>query len=170
MGKMYTLCGKEDTMNHRTKNYGPDMTPEMRAELLAEIAAFDKKATLNKIEREAVGGPDVSAYWNDATYGSDLKSAHRKIGESTSANPDVLSEDKAVNFNSPILPSRYAEAEKDIDEILSTRELQVWRLVMRRGMSHKHAGDLLHLGEGSVRTYLNRAKDKIERYIGGQNA
>lgn len=145
---------------HSMKTYGPDMTPKIKDELLAEIAAFNEAKTLADIERESVSGPDRNAY--DDWVGSSGE-------ESPNANPDLLSEDDVINFSKPELGEQYADGKAAIDEVLSPRQLQVWRLVMRHGMTHKQAGSLLHVSARTIEEYLSRATEKVRRYLGGSN-
>src|ERR1700688_2673010 len=143
-------------------NYGPDLTPKMKAALEREIAGFNKKEILAEIEREAIGNADAPSYaeWSAAQLESDGCSV-----VPLEANPDLLSEDEAVNLTKPNLPDEIVEAKQEIDDLLSYRELQVWRLVMRQGISHIKAASLLHISVGAVRTYLQRAKAKIDRHF-----
>lgn len=147
------------------KDYGPDLTKAIKDDLSKEIAAFDEKATLAEIEREAVGQKPIDAYleWRET------RDQHFKQ-EPADANPDVLSEEDAVNLDKPDLPSEFAEAKQAVDDLLSFRELQVWKLTMRKGLSHKQVASLLHISEGTVETYLQRAKNKVRDYINGQTS
>lgn len=140
--------------------YGPDMTPAMRAALEKEIAAFNEKETLAEIERNVVSGPSVPGY-------TEWLQEHGMIRGDVplEAEPDLLSEDEAVNLTKPDLPDYIVKAKQEIDDLLSHRELQVWRLVMRQGMPHEKAASLLHVGVGSIHTYLQRAKAKIDEHF-----
>lgn len=151
-------------------NYGPDMTPAMKAALEKEIAAFDKNKTLAEIERESVSKQNDPGYseWiaqHGEFFHQDRLDDVRKYGTFLEAEPDLLSEDEAVNLTKPDLPDYLVKAKQEIDDLLSHRELQVWRLVMRQGMTHEKAASLLHVGVGSIRTYLQRAKAKIEKHF-----
>ena len=134
--------------------YGPDMTPEVEAKLKAEIAAFDSKATLEEIEREAVGGNDINAYqkWREERDQQKLP---------TEAEPDLVAEDDAPNFDKPMFSKQIVLATLEIRELLSFRELQVWHLVMRNGWSVKEAASKLGIGERTVEEYLSRGKEKV---------
>lgn len=142
-----------------SRKHGPDLTSDIRAELLNEIANFDENETLAAIEDNAVGGSDNNAYW-------DFVDSELHGIEPLAANPDRLTEDEAVSFDRPDIGLDVEDAKKIIDEILSYRELQVWRLIMRKGVSYKNTANLLRISESAVSNYLQRAKDKVKRYLG----
>lgn len=146
------------------KTYGPKLTPALEAQLREEIAAFDKKAekeTLERIEREAVGGKNIDAWkqWRQQ-QGKDDHGA-KGSNEPVEANPDILSEDDAVKFETPTFSKQIVLATLEIKELLSFRESQVWQMVMRNGLSIKEAADKLRIGERTVEEYLSRAKAKV---------
>jgi len=141
------------------QDYPPDLTPELRAELLKEISTFDEKATRAAIEREAVGKQDIDAYQRHV--------AENQEQESIRANPDILSEGGAVKFERPVLLNEDIRAKSIIDGTLPFRERQVWRLVMRRGYSYSRTASLLRISENAVRNYLARARKKVKKRLGG---
>jgi predicted DNA-binding protein (UPF0251 family) len=144
-------------------HYGPNMTPAMKAELEAEIAAFDKDKTLKDLEENAEPKTDAPGYaeWR-SSHGIGSTDRH---GDRFGAEPDLVSEDDAIDLSSPILSKEVIDAKLEVDSILSYRELQVWRLAMRKGLTRKQTADLLHISPRSVDTYLDRAKAKIMQHF-----
>lgn len=147
-------------------SYPPDLTAEVRSNLEQEIASFDEANILSEIEQNAVGGTNVPGYaaWRTAQGNEQTQSDGDKYG-SVKADPDLLSIEEAVNLMKPDLSSEFAQAKEEIDEILSNRELQVWRLAMRQGLSHKKIASLLHISVRSIKTYLQRAKTKVRTHF-----
>lgn len=149
------------------ENYPPDLTVEIKESLEQEIAAFDQESVLKEIEQNAVGGNDVPGYakWRDQQGSDHLDHGHRYGSVPFEAEPDLLSEEEAVNLMKPVLSGEIVKAKEEIDEILSPRELRIWNMVMRNGTTYKKAADLLHLSELTVKTYLQRAKIKVKRHF-----
>jgi len=133
----------------QVKNCPPDLNPKTRAALEKEIAEFDEVKTRALIERESVSGQDVNTQ-------------HDIEREAILANPDLLRDDEGVNFDKPVMPRVLAEAKKAIDDILSPRALQVWKLCMRQGLSHEKAGEILHISKRNIETILRRSRQQIE--------
>jgi ATP/maltotriose-dependent transcriptional regulator MalT len=144
----------------------PDLTAEVKMSLEQEIASFDEATTLEEIELNAVGGLNAPGYaeWRVQQGYEHNQSGGDKYG-CVEAEPDLLSEEEAVNLSKPDLSREFAQAKQEIDEILSTRELQVWRLAMRQGLSHKKIASFLHISIRSVKTYLQRSKEKVREHF-----
>lgn len=135
----------------------PDLTQAVKDSFLEEINIFDVAAANKEAEKSAAGGHTVDAYssWLDQHGGQ----------EPPEANPDIVSEDDSLH---------YITSEKDDDEtrlltefrqVLSTRELQVWNLVMKHVLSIKKAGNLLGISKGTVQSYLKTAKVKFRKFM-----
>ncbi len=134
------------------RDYQPNLTPEVKSELEAEIAAFDKEKTLAELEENAKPKRDAQGY-------SGWKSLENKIDNE--AEPDLLSEDDAVKFIKPTFSKQIVLATLEIKELLSFRESQCWQAIMRNGLSVKETAERLRIGERTVEEYIARAKAKV---------
>lgn len=142
----------------KNENYGPSMTAKQKKALEAEIAAFDAnkaKRVRATIEREATSKPDVDAYQEHLDSHS----------ESVQANPDLLSEENVIPFGRATADPQVKKAIEELTEVLSHRQMQVWRLCMRDGLSETEAADRLRISQQNVSKYLKSAKQKIEKHF-----
>jgi len=145
------------------KDYQPHLTSEVKAELEAEIAAFDKEKTLAELEENARPKKDGPGYtdWKSLHGHNDHHQTGNETHGLTEAEPDLLSEDDAVKFIKPTFSKQIVLATLEIKELLSFRESQCWQAVMRNGLSVKECAERLHIGERTVEEYLSRAKVKV---------
>lgn len=125
-------------------SYGPRLTKKQRAALLAEIKAFDFKATKALIEREAVGGKDINAYedWRKSNPGE----------ETVQANPDSLTEDCATPWKEAYTPDLLG---------LSRREKEAWEYCELAGLSYEEAAERMGVSPVTINTLIVRAKRKL---------
>jgi len=135
----------------------PELTSKVKTALEKEIASFNAKKTQDVIEREAVGSSALDAYhdWVDRNGGE----------EPLEANPDVLSEEEGVKFTRPEMSDEEVNLLKEVRHLFSTRELQVWNMVMVHGLSHQNCADLLHIDIKSAEMYLKRAERKFMSFM-----
>lgn len=137
------------------------MSLKVKMALSKEIVDFkkDEKAqsqARQDAEQSANGGPNLDAYqeWLERNKGH----------EPPEANPDIVSDEDGIKY----LPSkRDVETDnllKEFRQSLTGRQLQVWNLVMRHRMSKRKAADLLSIGEGRVRKYLQAAVKKLHKF------
>lgn len=139
------------------KEYQPNLTPEVKAELEAEIAAFDKEKTLAELEENAKPKRDAPGYskWRADNFPDNVGNG------AAEAEPDILSENDAVKFIKPTFSKQIVLATLEIKELLSFRESQCWQAVMRNGLSIKETAKRLRIGERTVEEYIARAKAKV---------
>ena len=144
------------------RDYQPHLTPEVKAELEAEIAAFDKDRTLKELDENAKPKKDLPGYneWRSLNDRDRFNSNNGGSGIHE-AEPDLLSEDDAVKFIKPTFSKQIVLATLEIKELLSFRESQCWQAVMRNGLSVKECAERLHIGERTVEEYISRAKAKV---------
>ncbi len=142
--------------------YQPELTPKVRAELEAEIKAFDQAKTLVELEENAEPKKDAPGYveWKKNASNNDHGSNNSDNGI-REAEPDLLSEDDAVKFIKPTFSKQIVLATLEIKELLSFRESQCWQLVMRNGLSTRECAEKLRIGERTVEEYISRAKEKV---------
>ncbi len=138
-------------------DYQPHMIPEVEAKLKAEIAAFDKDATLKELEENAEPKQDAPGYseWRSLNAANSSGTGIRE------AEPDLLSEDDAIKFIKPTFSKQIVLATLEIKELLSFRESQCWTAVMKNGLSARECAERLHIGERTVEEYIARAKAKV---------
>lgn len=146
-------------MKRHKRNTGPALTKKVKDGLLKEIAEFKEKDTKRVIEQEAVGRPDRDAYqeWVDTHDGM----------EDVRANPDVLAEDQTIVWGRATTDRDVLSAMEQLPEILSHREMQVWRYVMRDGMSTTDAANRLRISQQVAAKYLKSAKAKVHKHFTG---
>ncbi len=140
----------------------PDMTEAMRQSFLQEIADFNSDpktmAEIKKdIEESAKAKPATDAYstWLDNNEGHELPEA----------NPDILADNEGIQY---IVSHKNAETAHILREFrlaLTSRELQVWNLIMQQQYSFRKAAQVLKINQSTLRTYLTRAKSKFMKYM-----
>lgn len=135
----------------------PDLNKSVKCALSNEIKNFDPKTARKDAEDSANGGASSDAYnrWLDQNGG------HEPI----EANPDVLSESDGINYLPSKEDSESANLLTEVRQLLSTRELQVWNLVMRHNLPQQEAADLLNISRSSLRFYLKRANKKFKEFM-----
>lgn len=135
----------------------PDMTKKVRDALLEEIKNFDPVLARREAEKSAVGGRTMDAYnsWLEQHGGQ----------EPPEANPDIVPEDEGLHYITSNKDDDETRLLKEFRQLLSTRELQVWNLVMRHTMSIQDAADLLRIKKGTVQSYLQTAKEKFTKFM-----
>lgn len=135
----------------------PDMTQKVRDALLEEIRTFDPALAKREAEKSAAGGRTMDAYhaWLEQHGGQ----------EPAEANPDIVSEDEGLHYIASDKDDDETRLLKEFRQLLSTRELQVWNLVMRHTMSIQDAADLLRIKKGTAQSYLQTAKEKFTKFM-----
>lgn len=141
----------------KKQNTGPELTAKLKIELEAEIKQFNVKKAKALIERDSVSKPDVNAYqdWLDKHEGREIPQA----------NPDLLSEDDTIAWGRATVDPQVKQAMAELPTVLSPRELQVWRYVMRDGLSEAETGERLRIDASTVSHYLKSAKKKVEKHF-----
>jgi DNA-directed RNA polymerase specialized sigma24 family protein len=134
----------------KEKDYGPDLTDSMRKELEKEIKAFDEKKTLRELETASEHRPSV-------TYET-MDPLELLVSREESEPGQPTSLDKDVEM-----------AKIEIDELLSHRQRQAWRLCMRQGKTQEEAADILHIRRGAIDSYLKAAEIKIRKHFERKN-
>lgn len=136
--------------------YPPNMTSEVRRKLMAEIAAFDEKKTLQEIEENALGGKNVNA------YGDWLE---ENGYESSAANPDKLPDEQSFRWGRASKDADVQAAKKYIKVILTPMQWRVWQACMKHGLTQDQAAFQLHITQQGVAKHLASAQRKVEEYF-----
>ncbi len=87
-----------------------------------------------------------------------------------SDNMDTYTEDDAMKYERPIVDPQIEMAKFEVDELLSHRQKQVWRLCMRQGMTQEDAASELNISRSAVATYLKAAEAKIRKHFESKGA
>lgn len=132
----------------RPANYGPDLTQAQEQALKEEIKNFDVEATRREIAAAAVGGPSTEI----AEFADDM---------------DKYREDQAMSFDRPALDKQIEMAKFEINEILSFRQRQVWRMVMRQGLTYEQTAEKMNISAQAVAQYLKVATNKVTKHFSG---
>lgn len=134
---------------------GPDMTPEIRARLEAEIASFDLAATKARIEKAARPAPDrTNAYeeWVETEGGG----ADANDPDAYS-DPMVWGKAGAGRFSADVEIGR-----AEFYELLTPAQFQVWNLVMVNGLTQADAARKLRISQPTVSHHLAAAMKKLK--------
>lgn len=132
-------------------SYGPRLTAKQKAKLEAEIKAFNEAQTLAALERNSLSKKDIPAYidW---------------LEQNSTSDPDRLAEIEAYDVNTaPDL--KFLSTKLEIDDILSFRQRQVWKLCMREGMSAELAAEKLNISLNTVKSYLRDSIKKVREHF-----
>lgn len=139
-----------------TSHCPPDMTDSVKNALLLEIEQFNAAEAKGGADASAAGGASSDAYheWLSQNGGR----------EPVEANPDIVAEDDGIKYLFSKKDNKLVCLLREFRQSLTSRELQVWNLVMKHQYSHRDAANLLHMQDRVLETYLTRAKTKFRKF------
>lgn len=140
-----------------TNHCPPDMNESIKFSLEEEIKNFDAAQARRDAETSATGGPSTDAYhsWLMQNDGH----------EPAEANPDIVSEEEGLKYLHSNKDNKLVSLLNEFRQLLTSRERQVWNLVMKHQYSHREAAKLLEIKPRVLDVYLKRSKEKFNKFM-----